>query len=158
MIWALAGLGASGPYSTYNAEYTPAQKDAPVVIVEEKAGFPWALAGLVAIGLGVAYAGYRKDEFEPNKKGHIRRKVAPWAKGRFHVIFARLNQRLSDEEKKKAERALRSVGATKVKSSFVNRRGSKGWVVGGYVAGRKIQSLRSKLPKRIIRAMRVQDA
>lgn len=157
MIWALAGLGAGGPYSTYNAEYTPSQKDAPVVIVEEQAGFPWALAGLVAIGLGVAYASYKKDEFEPNKKGHIRRKVAPWAKGRFHVIFARLTHMLSEGEKRKAERALRSVGATKVKSSFVNRRGRKGWVVGGYVARKKIRHLSSKLPKRIVRSMRVQD-
>lgn len=71
MIWALAGLGAD--YSTYNAGYTPAQRDAatPPIEVPQQAETPWALVGLVVLGLGVAYASYKGDEarFEPNRKG-----------------------------------------------------------------------------------------
>jgi len=94
VIWALAGPGAD--YSTYNAGYTPAQRDAPVrpttlvertgtptfkipenayvppVEVPQQTETPWALVGLVVLGLGVAYASYKSDEargYEPNRKG-----------------------------------------------------------------------------------------
>ncbi len=106
MIWALAGLGAD--YSTYNAGYTPAQRDAPVrpttlvertgtptfkipenayvppVEVPQQAETPWALVGLVVLGLGVAYASYKGDEarFEPNKKRKRRQKYARGVTGK----------------------------------------------------------------------------
>lgn len=157
MIWALAGLGAGGPYSTYNAEYTPAQKDSPVVVVEEQAGFPWALAGLVAIGLGVAYASYKKDEFEPNKKGHVRRKVAPWAKGRVYVAFSNWKHKGAKGDEKKVYGALKSVGATKAGVTRRRKVGSSRafWNVFGYVKKSELKSLRSKLPKRLRKSMRM---
>lgn len=180
MIWALAGLGAD--YSTYNAGYTPAQRDAPVrpttlvertgtptfkipenayvppVEVPQQTETPWALVGLVVLGLGVAYASYKSDEarFEPNRKGHIRRKVASWAKGRVNVIIAERGMGSSKGDERRAYGALKSVGAKNVKIDRPRGRGRSRWIVGGWVKKSELRSLRSKLKPRMLRMMRVQ--
>lgn len=133
MIWALAGLGDGGPYSTYSAEYTPSQKDAPVVLVEEQAGFPWALAGLVAIGLGVAYASYKKDEFEPNKSGR---------RGGWSRVTIKPGRGRRVSSKLVALRILKKSGAKKANAHARRAWGKSGWMAKGLVKRSRISDLR----------------
>lgn len=178
MIWALAGLGAD--YSTYNAGYTPAQRDAPVrpttlvertgtptfkipenayvppVEVPQQTETPWALVGLVVLGLGVAYASYKSDEarFEPNRKGR-RGRGKPSDKvrvmiGSEHGPRSRVSTARLRAEAKKAYAAVSSVGAKKKKMkvwpSSTARGGKSGhWGVFAVIRREEMDELEKKL-------------
>lgn len=166
MIFALAGLGDTYKLASFSQQpgvnmsmvnaMSPSSQEAT-----QEAGFPWALAGLVALGVGIAYASYISDphrdgSYEPNRSRHARRRVAPWAKGRVNVIIAERGMGGSKGDEKKAYGALKSVGAKNVKIDRPKGRSRSKWIVGGWIKKSEIRALRSKLKPRMLRMMRVQ--
>ena len=147
MIFALAGLGDTYKLASFSQQpgvnmsmvnaMSPSSQEAT-----QEAGFPWALAGLVALGVGIAYASYVSDphrdgSYEPNRSRHARRRVAWWSKGRVHAGVSKFKPKSGFVKDAKAK--FKKAGAVKVE---VNRRGSFCAVV-GWVPRSKVKSLRS---------------